>query len=141
MRKVFYIIMAMFLVVAVAGSAGAAEKVKIKQYTGEVVTIDATAKSLTVKGKKAEIVFTADEKTTVKVGKEKKSLTDVKIGDKVVVKYSEVDGKNLVRSIEVKPEKTEKKGPESAKPAEPAKPAAKPAEPAKPVAKPKTGGY
>ncbi len=117
MRKVFSFILSILLVVSIAGVVAAKEKVKVKQITGDVAAVDAAAKSLTVKGKKAEVVISTDEKTVVKAAKEKKSLSDVKVGDKVTVKYSEVDGKNIAKSIEIKPSKTEKKGAEPAKPA------------------------
>lgn len=117
MKKVLSIVLSILLVISIAGMAIAKEKVKVKQITGEVAAVDAAAKSLTVKGKKAEVVISTDEKTAVKAGKEKKSLSDVKVGDKVTVKYSEVDGKNIAKSIEIKPAKTEKKGAEPAKPA------------------------
>ncbi len=80
------------------------KKVTVKQISGDVSAIDAAAKTITVKGKKAEITITADEKM----------LKDVKVGDKVTVKYTEQDGKNVAKSITVKP---------AEKPAEPAKPA------------------
>jgi Cu/Ag efflux protein CusF len=117
MKKVFSIVLSILLVISIAGVAVAKEKVKVKQITGEVAAVDAAAKSLTVKGKKAEVVISTDEKTMVKAEKEKKSLSDVQVGDKVTVKYSEVDGKNIAKSIEIKPSKTEKKSTEPAKPA------------------------
>jgi hypothetical protein len=48
------------------------EKVKVKQITGEVAAVDAAAKTLTVKSKKVELAITTDEKTEVKIDKEKK---------------------------------------------------------------------
>ncbi len=128
MKKPLLIILSMFFVISIIGSAVAAEKVKVKQITGEVAAVDAAAKSLTVKGKKAEVVVSTDEKTTVKMDKEKKALSDVKVGDKVTVKYAEANGKSTAKSIEIKPVKAEKKSAETAKPT-PAKPAAKTAGP------------
>ena len=114
---------------------------KVKQVTGEVAAVDAAAKTLTIKGKKGDVAITADDKTTVKVGKEKKALADVKAGDKATVKYAETDGKNVAKSIVVTPAKAKKEAApakmEEKKPAE--KPAAAPA-PA-PAEKKKTGGY
>ncbi|MBI5027109.1 MAG: hypothetical protein HZC12_10375 [Nitrospirae bacterium] len=109
----------------------------VKQVTGEVAAVDANAKTVTVKAKKADVVISVTDKTKITLGKEKKTLADIKAGDKVTVKYTEVDKKNVAKSIAIAaPKKTEKK-PE-AKPAE--KPAAKPAEkPAEPAKKP--AGY
>ena len=97
-----------------------AEKTKVKQVTGDVKAVDMKAKTITVtkmmKDKAQETVVTVDEKTKIIMDKEKKALADVKAGDKVTVKYTEVDGKNVAKSIAIKP--AEKK-------AEPAKPAEK----------------
>ena len=121
MKKVIALLVAMLFALSVVGLAIAAEKkeaapaekkeaapaqekapVKVKQVTGEVTAIDAAAKTLTVKGKAGEVALTADDKTTVKIGKEKKTLADVKVGDKITVKYAEMDGKNVAKSIIVK---------------------------------------
>lgn len=97
-----------------------AEKPKVKQVTGDVKAVDMKAKTITVtkmmKGKAEETVVTVDDKTKIMMDKEKKALADVKYGDKVTVKYTEVDGKNVAKSVAIKP--AEKK-------AEPAKPAEK----------------
>lgn len=120
---------------------------KMKQVTGEVTAFDAKAMTLTVKGKKGDVALMADDKTTVKMGKEKKALADVKMGDKIMVKYAEMDGKNTVKTIVVSPTRAEKKemkkemkketkaAPKETKAAPAEKPAAAPAE------KKKTGGY
>jgi glucose dehydrogenase len=76
--------------------------VKVKRISGEVVAVDATAGTLTVKSKKQDVSFSTDDKTVVKKGIEKKILADVVAGDKVIVKYKEVDGKNVAKSIAVK---------------------------------------
>lgn len=84
--------------------------VKVMQVTGEVAAVDAAAKTITVKGKKGDVVISVDDKT----------LADVKAGDKVTAKYTTADGKNTAKKVTVKaaPKKMEKK-------AEPAKPAEK----------------
>jgi glucose dehydrogenase len=76
--------------------------VKVKRISGEVVAVDATAGTLTVKSKKQEVSLSTDDKTVVKKGLEKKALADVVAGDKVLVKYKEVDGKNVAKSVAVK---------------------------------------
>jgi uncharacterized protein YxeA len=133
MKKVIAIIVSVLFVLSVAGLSFAAEKAatpapaekkeaapakaekkapaKVKQVTGEVAAVDAAAKTLTVKGKKGDVALMADDKTSVKMGKEKKALADVKAGDKVAVKYAEMDGKNVAKSIIISaaPAKMEKK--------------------------------
>jgi Cu/Ag efflux protein CusF len=98
-----------------------AAPVKVKQVTGDVSAVDAKAKTITVKGKKGDTVVTCDDKTKIMMGKDVKTIADVKVGDKVTVKFSEADGKMTAKSVAIKaaekkaePAKTEKK-------AEPAK--------------------
>ena len=75
---------------------------KVKQVTGDVAAVDAKANTITVKGKKADTVVTCDDKTKIMIGKDKKALADVKVGDKVTVKYSEADGKMTAKSVAIK---------------------------------------
>ncbi len=126
MKKAIAIVVALLFVLSVAGLSFAAEEkkaekkapAKVKQITGEVTAVDAKANTLTVKGKKADVSLTTDEKTTVKIGKEKKTLADVMVGDKATVKYAEVDGKNVAKSIVVTPAKKKEEKKEEKKPAE-----------------------
>ena len=148
MKKVIAIVVSVLFVLSVAGLSFAAEQkpaaapekkeaapakmeekkapAKVKQVTGEVAAVDAAAKTLTVKGKKGDVALMSDDKTSVKMGREKKALADVKVGDKVTVKYAEMDGKNMAKSVIVgaTPAKMEKK---EAPKAEEKKPAAAPA--------------
>ncbi len=103
-----------------------AEPAKVKQVTGEVTAVDAAANSITVKGKKAEIVISADEKM----------LKDMKVGDKVTAKYAEKDGKNVAKSIKKAAAKVAAAPKAEEKKAAPAK-AEKKAEPAMPAEAPK----
>jgi ribosomal protein S1 len=103
---------------------------KVMSVTGDVVAVDAKAMTLTVKGKKGDVALSTNDKTTVKMGKEKKALADVKVGDKVKVKYTEVDGKNIAKSIAIKPAVTAAPAEKKAEPVT-KKPAEKKAEPAK----------
>jgi len=89
---------------------------KVKMVKGEVIAVDAKAKSMTIKGKKGDVVIFADDKM----------MAEVKVGDKVEVKYTEVDGKNVAKSVkkeeakaaETMEKKMEKKAEPAAKPAE-----------------------
>ncbi len=91
---------------------------KVKQVTGDVAAVDAKANTITVKGKKGDTVVTCDDKTKIMMGKDKKAIADVKVGDKVTVKFSEADGKMTAKSVAIKA--AEKKA-EPAKKAEPVK--------------------
>ncbi len=83
------------------GGVGKKAPAKVKQVSGEVAAFDAMARTFTVKGKKGDVFIMTDDKTTVMVGKEKKDLADVKVGDRVTVKFTEADGKNTAKSIVV----------------------------------------
>jgi len=163
MKKVISIVVSLLFVFAMSAASFAAEKAAAnkeaapmekaekaskkaahKQVTGEVASVDAAAKTITVKGKKGEVTVSVDEKTKIMEGKAKKTLEDVKAGAKVTVKYTEAEGKNTAKSVMMKAakkmekkEKTEKKeaAPMEKKEAAPA-PAEKKAAPAK-----KAAGY
>jgi len=83
-------------------AAPAKEAAKRVQVTGEITALDAAAKTFTVKGRKGDVALSIDDKTKIKAGKEAKTLADLKAGDKVTVKYTETDGKNMAKSIEIK---------------------------------------
>lgn len=123
MKKIIALIVAVVFVFAIASVSFAADKAapaaekkaetakaekkvaaKIVQVTGEVAAVDAAAKTITVKGKKGDVVITVDDKT----------LADVKAGDKVTARYATADGKNTAKKVT----KAEKKA--ETKPAKPA---------------------
>jgi 2-oxoglutarate dehydrogenase E2 component (dihydrolipoamide succinyltransferase) len=69
---------------------------KLKTVMGEVVSVDATAKTVTVKhtvsGKSEDMTFGAGEKASAALG-------TLKAGDHVRVAYAEVDGKPVASTI------------------------------------------
>ncbi|GAQ94358.1 hypothetical protein TAGGR_1538 [Thermodesulfovibrio aggregans] len=77
-----------------------AKKEKVKQITGEVTAVDTVGKTITVKSKKQELT----------IGVTDEQIKDVKAGDKVVVKYTEKDGKLTAKSVKKVAPKAEKKG-------------------------------
>jgi ribosomal protein S1 len=84
---------------------------KVQQITGEVSAVNPTAMSIIVtkkiRDKVLETVVTIDNETKILKEKEKKTFLDIKTGDKVVVKYTKVDGKNVAKNISIKPAKPE----------------------------------
>ena len=86
------------------------EKPKKHQYTGEITKIDGT--SVTVKKKDGEKVFSAGDKLKVVVpGKEAGELSDLKVGDKVTVTFTEDGDKNVASKFQhadTKPKKEKK---------------------------------
>jgi len=85
------------------------------QITGEVKAVDRNAMAITVTKKiKDEVmaaVTTVDDKTKITMDKQNKDFDDIKVGDTVIVKYSAVNGKNIAKSVVIKPaaSETEKK--------------------------------
>jgi uncharacterized protein YxeA len=80
-----------------------------KRMAGKVTAVDEQAKTITVKNKKGEKTLTCEDNTKVHIGKEKKTCADVKVGDKVYVTYSEVEGKVMAKSVSIHAPKAEKK--------------------------------
>ena len=156
MKKIFTVVMAVAFAFSVAGFAVAAEKAaapaaapaaakpapaaekaapmaekkttkpKAQQVTGTVEAVDAAAGTFTVKGKKGNVDLKAGEKV---------KLADVKVGDKVVVKYADGTASSVKAPKAPKAKKAEPKV--DAKPMAEKKtaPAAAPAPPAAPVKK------
>ena len=77
------------------------EKAKKRQITGEIVMLNVEAGTLTVKSKRQEVTFEKDEKTNVRIGREKKEFADLRKGLRVKVMYTEVDGKKTAKSISI----------------------------------------
>lgn len=102
MKKAFSIILSILLALSITGPVFAAgkDKPKVIQRTGEVATIDVAARSLTLKYKTDTIIITINENTLVKMNKEKKSPSDIKVGDIVKVWFFEKD--KVAKSIEIK---------------------------------------
>lgn len=80
---------------------------KYLSVKGEVTAVDPAANSLTIKSKKQEVQLTVTDKTKIMIGKEKKSLADVKVGDAATAKYKKEKDKNVATSINVTPKKAE----------------------------------
>jgi Cu/Ag efflux protein CusF len=107
---------------AAAPEKKAAKKPATKTFKGEFVSMDDVAKTIVAKDKKGEMTFDVSAV---------KKMPEFKAGDKIIVVYSEVDGKMVAKKVA----KAAKKAPKAKKEApkkEEAKPAADaPAAPAK----------
>jgi len=91
-----------------AAPAKAAEPAKaaapaetVKAGAGTVTAVDAKAMTITVKTKKGDKVIAITDESKITVGKDTKSLADVKVGDKVKV--------TVVKAAKKKEEKKEEK--------------------------------
>jgi len=93
MKRVTAILAVFALALAFAIHGMAAEKPK--HFTGEVKSVDATAKTIVVKGKTAEETFDVAQATF----KGYKDLSEVAQGDKVRVSYVETEGKKVAKTV------------------------------------------
>jgi len=112
MKKSLFLLLAMFALAVFVSTGFTVEKKAVEKiYTmkGKVASVDTAAGTLTLPGKKGDIVFATDANTQVKIGKEAKSLADIKAGDVVTIKYKNADGKKLALTIQVPAPATEKK--------------------------------
>jgi len=142
MKKLFTVMMAIAFAFSVAGFAVAAEKAaapaaapavekapaaapaaapasekkapkaaKSLQMSGTIESIDAAAGTLTVKGKKGNVDLKAGEKV---------KLAGFKVGDKVVVKYSDGTASSVKKGKKAEPKAEAPKATPAAAPAAPA---------------------
>jgi Cu/Ag efflux protein CusF len=85
----------------------------IQQITGEIKAVN--SKSVTVAKKLGNKVIAAtvavNDQTKITKGKESKTLTDIKAGDKAVVQYTKTGNKNVAKSIDLKPATPEESKP------------------------------
>jgi Cu/Ag efflux protein CusF len=108
MKKTIAVVLSLIFILAVTSITFAAEQQAApaeKKIRGDITAVDAKAMTITVKGKKGDVTVTVDSKTEFKLGKDKKTIADLKVGDKVKVFYLEAAGKNTAKSIEEPPKK------------------------------------
>lgn len=76
-------------------------KPKKRQFTGELVSVDAAAKTFTLKNRKnEEKTFTCADTCRMTTGdKEVATLADLKVGDRYTSNFLEQDGKNLCHKL------------------------------------------
>lgn len=72
------------------------ERERVMQVTGEIIALDESAQTLTIEGRKGNITVTCDDKTI---------FADIKIGDKVTLKYYKESGR--LKSIKGRYQRTE----------------------------------
>ena len=85
-------------------------KPKKHQYTGIIESVDATAKTVTIKKKEGDVktFACADKCKFSATDKESAELSDFKMGEKVTAFYTEEDGKNMLHKLMTPKEKAVK---------------------------------
>jgi hypothetical protein len=108
------------------------------KVSGEVTAVSVTDQTIMVKRKGAtELTLLVDQGSEILVGKEKKSLNDIRVGEKVRGKYLDKDGKHVARTLYVSSVPGSEKKSGAVGSAEPKQP---PNAPAPPAAQPVTPG-
>lgn len=87
---------------------------KIVHLVGETISVNPKKGRLTIRGKDGEVEIYATEKTVIQIGRDKGGFSEIAAGNKATVKYLEIDGKNVARSIFIVQEAREEKEPQKA---------------------------
>jgi hypothetical protein len=110
LKRVIAIVISVLFVLSLAGPAFARMGMKraigdspVKDAQGEIKAVNQKEKTVTIEAMRGLITVTADERTVVKLGKEMKVFTDLKVGDNVVITYSIGEGKNEAKTITIAP--------------------------------------
>jgi Cu/Ag efflux protein CusF len=75
---------------------------KTRQITGNITSIDTKSNSITVNKKSKEVAINIGEKTKIVQCTYKTKITDIKIGDKVTVKYKETNSSNTANTVTIR---------------------------------------
>ena len=86
---------------APAKPAGTPAPAKMESFSGNIAKVDAMAKTVMVKGKKAEMTFVTDDKTKITMGGKDMPLGDLKEGMGANVSYKKDGGNNVAATIKV----------------------------------------
>ena len=105
MKRFALVSMSLLFVFAVMTGVYAADNTdesKARQITGNVTAIDTKSNTITVNKKNKEVALDIGEKTRIIQCTNKTAITDIKIGDKVTVKYRETGDKNRAKSVTIR---------------------------------------
>ncbi|MEW6001769.1 MAG: hypothetical protein AB1638_03860 [Nitrospirota bacterium] len=117
MKKVLVIFLTLVLTLSLSGLGTMAiggmgmekarsEGIITKQIVGEIKAVDLNEKYIVVKSDKGDFTVTFGYQTIIKKGADMKTPVDLKIGNKVTVRYMAVEDRNVARSIIINPEGT-----------------------------------
>jgi Cu/Ag efflux protein CusF len=73
-----------------------------RQVTGTITGIDIRNSTITVKKKNKNVTLVINDKTVLTQCTNSPALSDIRIGDKVTVKYKETPGKNSAKSVTIR---------------------------------------
>ena len=103
MKKIVFLICSILCMIAFSSMAFSEEtKDKINMFAGKVVTIDLEHKTFTMKeDNRGLFTCTFGDSTPVRKNNQQKAVSDIKVGDIIVVIYEKMAGKNLAKTITV----------------------------------------
>lgn len=77
------------------------QTIRSRQATGTVIGVDLEAKTVTVKSRGGERTFALSPRVRVKIGNLKSTLADVQPGQRVFIRYRDIDGQATATTIKV----------------------------------------
>ncbi len=77
------------------------QSIQSRQATGTIVSVDAEAKTVTVKARGGERTFVLSPRVRIKLGNLKATLDDVQPGKRVFIRYRDLDGQATATTIKV----------------------------------------
>jgi len=109
MKRFALLSLAAILVLSLLSPVMAAQKEH--QLTGNIQSIDTKSGKVEIKGARGELTCTVNSDTDIKIDGEKKDISALKVGDKVLCKYIESDQGAICKAMSpaVEKKKEEKK--------------------------------
>jgi len=105
MKKLIVVSISLLLVMTFAKVLFAAKEMtssKARQITGNVTAIDTGNNTVTVRKKDRAVIINVEDKTKIIQCTIKTAITDIKIGDKVTVRYNEATDNNTAKSFTIR---------------------------------------
>lgn len=84
-----------------ADEKGVVTKAHPTRISGKVISVDVSARTVTVKTKKKEITLRVTEKTKITAGGEEREFSDLTNGDELTLVAQEEEGEMVARAIRV----------------------------------------
>jgi maltose-binding protein MalE len=105
MKKALSCILSLIFIFVLSALAFAGQR----QITGKVIAVDEAANTITINGRKGDITVSVEKNTKI-IKEIIKKFRDVKINNKVTVKYTEADGNFTAKKITVRAKKYKPRG-------------------------------
>jgi len=83
--------------------------IRVKHLSGEVLSVNAKAKTITVRVREEDIELKFDDLTVVKIDLDRVKPDDIPAGSRAAVKYVEIKGRPVARGVFISTETAEKK--------------------------------